>query len=255
MNASVVIAWQDRAAMAETLSLLASSAAGAEIIAEEWRQREGIAQARWRGLRRALGDIVISLGERYSPPASDWLGQVCEAHRRRPDADVIAGAIALAPGVGLAARAQYLWEYAHVTPERLQSALPSHIPGGHVSYLRAALSEADFAGAWSELDYHAAMARRGLRFACEPALVVNYRPEAGYLGDRFRWSFEEGVLRASRLPRWQRPLAAAARVALPPLLLGRALTRSGWSGAPMIPMWSAFALVQAAGEVAGRLRG
>ena len=250
---SVVIVWQDRNALAQAQA--AWDVRHVELIAEAGHPRESVACARWRAFARATSNIVVSLGEHYSPPPN-WLDRILAAHDRHPEADVIAGAVALAPGTrSYSDRAEYLWEYAHVAPDQLHTALPARIPGGHVIYRREALRESDFAGASSELDYHTTMAGRGLRFRCDPSLVVHYRPLPGYLARRFRWSLAEGSLRASVLPPWQRPLSALSRLALPPVLVSRALARTGAFGFAMMPAWSVFALSQAAGEFAGRLRG
>jgi|GEM_PF-2287088 len=223
---------------------------------------------RAEGLRRAAAvpgpaPAVAILSQDYTV-AADWAAVAARPTEAR-DADVVCGEVD-PPEKGWAARAAYLWEYAHLAPPCRPGPLPAdearRVPAGAVVYRGAARDPAYLRASDSELDYHGRMAADGLRFFRDPRLRVVYHPPptlAQFRADRRRWSREGAHARFSDAPLAARLAAAVTRLALPPLLLARftlAVARKPayWATAVLsTPLACLFAVDQMLGEWRGLL--
>lgn len=202
-----------------------------------------------RGRRAALLSDQYELGDR-------WLRA---ALAPAPEADALTGPV-LPASSGWIARSIWLWEYAHQAPPIREGPLPvdeaAWIPAGNVIYLApGAIALERMETATSEIDYHAEMARAGVRFERRAALAVRYRPPRlrAYLRERRDWSARmaagrgraTGVARAALLPPvWL--LCWALRLAPKPRWWAAAVAAS--------PLAALFALAQALGELQGAAR-
>jgi hypothetical protein len=223
-----------------------------------------IADARHAATRETTGDLVAVLQERYRAPA-DWLDRLRQVHAAEP-ADVVSGVIGPASAMTPAAWAIFLTEYAHVAPPlpsgALDRASACMIPGGNVSYKRAAFQKASMAGRLWELDFHAALYDSGARFHRDGAIVVEFgSPQSvrEYAAERFQLSRQFAARRATGKSSLVRFALAAASLALPALVVGRvagAVLRKRvylWRFLLALPWITAFSMVQACGEAAGCL--
>ncbi|MBI1356205.1 MAG: hypothetical protein GC160_17830 [Acidobacteria bacterium] len=205
---------------------------------------------RAQGLAASRAELAASVSEDYIVDAA-WL-----AAARSAEADVTCGPVTPPAGAGWAARAAWMWEYAHLPAAEAAGPIAAReaawIPAGNVVYRRAALPLDELAAAASEIEAHGALAARGLRFVRDPRLRAGYRPPspAAFLRDRKRWS-AEWARRAGR----SRPIAVAAALALPLVLPARQarwwLPRPGWRlrFAAALPAFLAFSVAQALGEL------
>jgi hypothetical protein len=221
-----------------------------------------IAQARHAATQQTTGDLVVVLQERYRVPA-DWLDRLRNAHAAQP-ADVVSGAVGPSLAMSAPAWAIFLAEYAHVAPPLpagwLDRASACMIPGGNVSYKRAAFQKASMAGRLWELDFHAALYDGGARFYRDDALVAEFGyPHSAreYVAERFELSRQFAARRAAGKSLAVRVALAAACLALPLVVVAR-LAGAVWSKPVYrgrfllaLPWIAAFSVVQAGGEIAG----
>ena len=215
------------------------------------------------GLSAAEAPSVAMLSEDYTVDER-WLSR---ALRGNSEADVIAGVTLPPPGAGPAARAAWLWEYAHLASPmpagRLDARCAALTPGGNVIYRRAMVDPGILRAANHEIDYHRKLFSKGLCFVRDPDLAAIYNPPTfgDFLRHRALWSANWARPRAQSLSAGRRWTAAASRAALPPLLLGRfALRLAGkpksWPLALAgLPLFAAFACAQAYGEARAYLDG
>ncbi|MCB1018704.1 MAG: hypothetical protein KDC27_02195, partial [Acidobacteria bacterium] len=133
------------------------------------------AALRARGLEIAATTRVAILSEDYTVDAA-WLERAL-AHS---EADVVAGVTLPPANATLAARAAWLWEYAHLAPPLAAGALDQTgatlIPGGNVVYRRDRVSGDELRQAGNELAFHRGLYRRGLSFERDLALTAIYHP-------------------------------------------------------------------------------
>jgi hypothetical protein len=180
---------------------------------------------------------------------------------------VTAGVVEPPPGASWTTRAIYLWEYSHAAPPQREGALGEAearlAPAGCVVYGAGAADPAELAGSASELDYHAAMFRRGVAFQRDAALRAVYHPPplGTFVRDRRRWSREWARARSRGKSGGARAAAALSRLLLPALLLLRlarnVAARPRWAATAVtaLPLYVVFACAQALGETAGFLGG
>jgi len=205
------------------------------------------------GLESANTPLAVVLSEDYVVDAA-WLEQALGG----AESDVTAGLVL--PPSGLAAKAAWLWEYAHLAPPLHAGTLGRNeatmIAAGNVVYRRERVAPDWLRDSGSEMDYHRLMFDSGLSFTRNPAMAAEYHPPRfrRFLRHRARWSSawaRDRATDASRVGRWA---AAASRVVLPPLLLARFAVRIArrpryWlTCLAALPLFVAFACAQAYGE-------
>jgi len=224
-----------------------------------WR----IGRQRDAGVRKATGDIVAVLHERYQVP-SGWVDAVLKTHAS--DYEVAAGAVIPGARLSAAAWAMYFSEYSHLCPSGASGALKAAearmIPSGNVSYKRRAFSLADMASARSDLEFHSALFAAGARFFRETQMQATFGTPYSlreYIGERFDVSRDIAIERAIDLGLAQRCAAAGLRLALPGLILARVAARVCAEEdfrKPFItslPWILVFGCVQMIGEMSGYL--
>ena len=207
------------------------------------------------GLSAASAPLAAVLSEDYTVGAA-WL----EHALRAGDADVTAG-LTLPPSKGgLAARAAWLWEYAHLAAPAhggpLRRGEAAMAPAGNVIYRRDRIDPKELEEARSEMDYHRRMFDSGLSFSRNPELVAEYGPPRlrRFVRHRARWSEAWARPRALGMSRLRRWATAASRIALPPMLLARFAWRilrkpRYWlTSLAALPLFVVFACAQAYGE-------
>ncbi len=207
------------------------------------------------GLSAASAPLAAVLSEDYTVDAA-WIDHALQAG----GADVTAGLTLPPAGGGLAARAAWLWEYAHLASpmqagplERSEAAL---IPAGNVIYRRDKVDPESLSDADTEMDYHRRMFDSGLSFARDPGLTAEYGPPPlrRFVRHRARWSEAWARARAVHMAPRERWTSAASRLLLPPVLLarfaGRIATkpRYWFTSLAASPLFVAFACAQAYGE-------
>lgn len=221
------------------------------------------AQARYEGVKNTSGEIVAILHERYC--VSDaWLAALESAHQR--DVDVIGGPVAPRPGLNGEAWAIYLAEYSANAPPLAEGPLDRDaavaLPGGNASYKRRVFGMARMQDALWELDFHESLHRAGARFYRSAAMCAEYGTPPDleeYYGERRRASREYGAFHSRGATGPARFMQAAARIALPPLMLSRyarrALAKPGLRGRfwPALPRLAYFSWIQMTAEMTGIL--
>lgn len=217
--------------------------------------RTPYASLRAAGLSAASAPLAAVLSEDYTVDAA-WLEHALKAG----GADVTAG-LTLPPSKGgLAARAAWLWEYAHLASPMhagpLRRGEAALAPAGNVIYRRDRIDPKAFEDARSEMEYHRRMFDSGLKFSRDPDLVAEYGPPhlRRFVRHRARWSEAWARARAKGMSRPGRWAAAASRLLLPPLLLARFAVRilrkpRYWlTSLAGLPLFVVFACAQAYGE-------
>lgn len=223
------------------------------------------AQARYAGIRHTTADVVAVVHERYKIQPG-WFGAIEAAHQQ--EIDVAGGGIGPAPGFSGLEWAMYLTEYSQVAPPLpeglldLQSAML--LPGGNVSYKRRVFELAPMDQALSELDFHEALHRAGARFSRSRGMDVQFAAPLSldeYREERSKFSRAYSARRFAGASAPARVLAAASRLALPPLLLTRYARQSLAKDNLRTRLWTAlpwmayFAWIQMRAEMAGILNG
>ena len=220
------------------------------------------AALRAAGLAAAGSPRVAMLSEDYTVDGR-WLARALA----ESNADVAAGVTLPPPGASVAAKAAWLWEYAHLVPPLSPGPLGRGeailAPGGNAVYRRERVDPEILRAAGHELEYHRQLYDGGLRFERDSAMAAVYHPPSlgEFLRDRARWSANWAQPKAKGLGGAARWIAAASRAALPPLLLGRFALRvagkpQSWaSAAAGLPLFAAFACAQAYGEASAYLDG
>jgi hypothetical protein len=238
--------------------------AGAEVVvvpaAPQWR----ITRQREVGVRRASGDIIAVLHERYHAPPG-WVDAVLLAHAG--DDDVAGGTVAPGSGLNAAGWAMYLSEYWHACPPArsgpLDAAEAIRLPGGNISYKRPVLALGNMASARGESDFHASLFAAGARFRRETRMQANFATPPTvweYMVERVVVSRDFAAGRSIRMGMARRCAAALARCALPGLIVVRVarcvIARSHFRRRFLaaLPWIVLFASVQMAGEMWGYLR-
>lgn len=167
-------------------------AAGARVI--ETGNSGNPAAARNKGAAIASGDPLIFL-DADCEVLDGWLDAIVAAHERGET--IVAGAIALPPGLSPSARCDYYcgWYLAH--PRRPAGYVP-HAPAPHVSVRRepflnsSRFEELPYAIASEERLWQAELLEKGHRIYFEPAAIVQHynRPGLGNLLRRsYRWGY------------------------------------------------------------------
>lgn len=178
--------------------------------------------------------------------------------------DVVGGGIRNAAVDRLVDRAAFLCEYSHLLPP-LHAGEVKWLTGNNVVYRKALLERYRTvldAGRWED-HLHAAMRRDGVRLLCRPGIVVGHKMHyrvGDYLEQRFFYARAfAGMDRGGNMAR--AILEALARVALPPVLLGRiaartlAARRQRLDFVLGLPLLALFVVAWAAGEMVGYVAG
>ena len=243
----------------ELLDELRTSFKSATVI----RARRGASfpEMRGEGARRASGDVIAFLGERYLV-GPGWGKAILRASHA--PIDILVGLVDPQAGSGLAARAIHAWEYGHlagfVRSGELTREKAVLSPGGNSCYRADLLRELDISTFFWELDYHAALFDQGRRFVLSGEMTVSYQAPAvsNYLEERYQASYHLAVHRAAGRSEAACFLRAGSRLLLPFWLLAVSCRRIGRRGGLGIGRWVIslpcfiiFAVVQAVGELAG----
>ncbi len=256
----VVAAVSGPEAVGRCLRSLERELAGTDVelvVVEEDASRSEFAM-RLEGLRRATGEIVAVVGDRYEIRPG-WLRSVKDSQ-----ADVESGCVEPGTGLSWAGWAMYLAEYSHVAPpmpaEVLDARGAALVPGGNAVYRRGIWDGA--AGCEAENAWHLALFRSGARFRRQPAMLAAFSTPPGvktYVRQRFAASKAWGRARADGLRPGARMAGAVSRLLLPALLIWRR-GRNCWGRgrhrarlAAALPWLVLFALVESVGEFVGFL--
>jgi hypothetical protein len=223
-----------------------------------------ITHSRDAAIQRASGDVIAVHNERYHAPPN-WAERIGQAHETET-AEVIAGCIAPSAGLSNVQWAMFLSEYHHAFPPipsgPLGRAAALMIPGGNVSYKRAALQRVPMNGFLGENELHAALFDRGARFYCDGGLIAEFGcpyTVREYMVERSGVSRDWAFRRAAKLRPISRLASAVSRIALPALIVKRVAAavfmKRAYRGKFLLalPWIAAFAMVQAWGEIRGYL--
>jgi hypothetical protein len=254
------------------LEVIVANACGEQVAGKIGRRFRGVivipvpagltlAQQRDLGVRRAQGEVVALLHERYAV-GRNWVKAILAAHQ--DDCDAAAGPVDAGLRLSLAGWAMYLYEYAHVMPPEPDGFVPPgeafKLPGSNIAYKRRVFDLAAMADSLWELDFHARLLERGARFCRCAGMRADFSYAftlREYLSERFRVSYDFAALRASALGPARCFAAGAARAALPALVVARiaskvaAKRRHRLRLAASLPWILCFTAVQAVGEALG----
>ena len=263
MKLSVVITAQgDQQTLHRCLDSIESlpERAEIEVIVVRVDSGESLAHARARGIQDTCGDVIVILGERYRV-TNNWARVILEAHES--ECGVIGGCVTHLASSRIDGWSIFLWEYIHIAPPmasgRLEGPEAVMLPGGNTSYKRKALGALDMAAFRWELDYHAALFAKGIRFCREAEMLVTYEPPPlrQFIAERFWLSYDLAAANAADLGVARKLVAGATRIILPLWLVGKMVVRTLMKkryGLRMIlsfPLLVFFSLIQTAGELAG----
>jgi glycosyltransferase involved in cell wall biosynthesis len=255
------------------LEVLVADRCGAEVttrIAERFPQVRvlsappgtSIPDLRAMAFDSARGDAVAVIEDHVLVPP-DWARRLLAALRSGDE--IAGGAVANAATERTVDWAAFLCEYSHLLPP-LEAGSVQALAGNNIVYRRALLEKyraETRAGRWED-HLHSALRRGGVRLVCHPEIEVAHKKHytvRSYLSQRFLYarSFAGARLQGSR--RVVRVGYAVAAVALPPVLLGRIVSRVAarrrYRGVLVksLPLMALFVLAWAAGEIVGALTG
>jgi hypothetical protein len=223
-----------------------------------------IAQSRHAATQKASGEIVAVLHERYHVP-ENWINLLERAHETKK-AEVVGGCVSPSSRMSAAQWAMYLTEYTHASPPLPTGPLDRRsaemVPGGNVSYKRAAFQRVSMAGYMWELDFHSALFDRGGTFYRDGAIIAQFGHPFTvheYAAERFEISRDFAARRAVDMPVTARIVSAAVRLVLPPVVIARVaaavLKRKAYVRRFVfaLPWIATFSIVQTWGEIYGYL--
>jgi glycosyltransferase involved in cell wall biosynthesis len=261
---------QTQSAAAEVIVADASSDGTADLIRASYPdvrllhfvKPTGVPELIREALKHASGRVVVLTDPGCVFPP-DWLEKLRRAHES--EYAVIGGAVENGRPNGLANWACYLVDYgAFMLPARRR--VTSLLPGIHLSYksqiLKPALPSMQD-GFW-KVFFHSELARRGVPFLFEPALVTYYsRPDTflSFLRRYYRRGWYFAAMRCKRMSSVGRLLRIAGFPLLPLILfsqrlragLGKKSHRGTWLLS--LPIQAIFLIGWAAGEWTGFLFG
>lgn len=225
--------------------------------------------ARNRGARQATGAILLFLDADCLPRPA-WLAAHLRAQAE--GAEIVGGSLALSPGLGWTARADYYATAYHVHPGRKAGPVPNHTPA-NLSVQRSIFAATGgyterfpVADGHEELAWQAEARQAGARIQFEPAAVVEHENRSGLgnlLRRSYRWGYSALESKAtsgtSRAP-WYRYPALAIILAYPLALaetvyIGGAWLAAGrWEVLPLLPLILLSRLVYATALMVGGVR-
>jgi hypothetical protein len=206
----------------------------------------------------STGDLVASIGERYTLPAG-WIAEV----ESSGDWDVLTGCVVPPPGLSNTGWSIYLAEYSHLaTP--LPSGLMNHeeaarSAGGNIVY-RGTLARGIPEN--TEMAFHSRLSSACSRFVRSEDLTAEFAsppslPE--YLKERYWLSVDWGKHQAIGRGEMWKVAMSLSRLALPPILLVRR-SLSVWRARQYrrrlfiaLPYFVFYSFVEMAGEITGLL--
>jgi glycosyltransferase involved in cell wall biosynthesis len=212
------------------------------------------------GIARSRG-LLVAVLEDHCHAGPGWLAAIDRA--RRKGHQVIGGAVENGSVERVVDWAAFYCEYARFMPP-LEGGEVEEVTGNNVAYDRAVLAGlGSLEDSW-EFFIHARLKERGVRFFCEPDLVVSHRKEFGFrefLSQRYHYSRSFAGMRLEGAPFWKRLAYAVATPLLPPVLfarIARAVGRRRGHGRRFLaaaPVLAAFLGSWAWGEAVGALAG
>lgn len=212
------------------------------------------------GIAHSRGPLV-ALIEDHCNVAPGWLATIDRA--RRGGHRVIGGAVENGSVERVVDWAAFFCEYARFMPP-LKGGEVDEVTGNNVVYDRATLAGLGPLDASWEFFLHARLKEQGVRFFCEPDLLVSHRKEFGFryfLSQRFHYSRSFAGMRLVGAPGWKRAAYALATPLLPPVLFARiaraVAQRAGYGGRFLqsAPVLAVFLAAWAWGEAVGALAG
>lgn len=216
---------------------------------------------RARGIAASRG-ARIAVIEDHCNVGPGWLTAIDRAHR--DGHPVVGGAVENGSVDRVVDWAAFFCEYARFMPP-VKGGVVEEVAGNNVAYDRATLLDLGSAATDFSWEYflHARLKQRGIRFHCEPTLLVSHKKEFGFLyflAQRYHYSRSFAAMRLAGAPFWKRAAYAAATPLLPPMLFGRiareAASRRLWGRfLTATPALVAFLGSWALGEAAGALAG
>lgn len=225
--------------------------------------KTSIAESRNAAIEKTTGEIVAILHERYQV-APNWIQLIGQAHATHT-AEVIAGCVGPPPAMTTPQWAMFLTEYSHIMPPLPSGLLVRQaacmIPGGNVSYKRSVFQRVPMSGFMWELDFHAALFDRGVRFYRDGRIIAAYAhlPKVGeYTTERREISRELACRRAAGMAPVLRLAVAASRMLLPAAVAARVCAavwkRNGLHLSHFLqalPWMARFSIIQAGAEMSG----
>lgn len=209
------------------------------------------------------GGELIATTEDHTLPEPDWHSAIVRAHRERPDALAIGGAVTNGSRASMTDRANFLMTFGMFLPP-LPERHPDRVcPPVNVSFKRAAFDGREFLPGAVELEIAPEIYRDGSMLLDDRIVLAHVQPVS--IARAHATHFHNGRSTAG-LPRRTRSrrheLNKAARTLFLPFRLISAVVRSSWhkpgyrrdlvGSAPMIV---SLAFAHAAGEIAGTLAG
>ncbi|MFQ5698652.1 MAG: glycosyltransferase [Myxococcota bacterium] len=217
-----------------------------------------IPRLRAMAFREARGEAIAVIEDHVIVPRG-WARMLLDALAQGDR--VVGGAVENAATGTLLDWAAFLCEYSHCMPP-LSSGPAEWLTGNNVVYSRDLLDryrEVTEEGGW-ENRLHDRLRADGVVLRCRPEIVVGHKKHytfGEYLSQRYLYARSYAGERVAGKPLWRRLAYGAASLALPPILLGRILSRvlakgrhRGWllRGLPLIAI---FVSSWGAGEVVG----
>jgi GT2 family glycosyltransferase len=245
---------------AETREALRARFPWATIVAVEGRP--SVPALRAMGIARARGHLVAIL-EDHCNVSPRWLQVIERAHRSGHR--VLGGAVENGSVERTVDWAVFFCEYARFMPP-LPRGVVDEITGNNSVYERELLKslggeQQDEVWEWF---LHSRLRERGVRFYCEPEMVVSHKKEFGFgyfLRQRYYYSRSFAGMRLRGAPLWKRLTYTAGTPLLPALLFVRLLACVGrkrryWPPfARAAPVLATFLVSGAWGEAVGALMG
>jgi glycosyltransferase involved in cell wall biosynthesis len=214
------------------------------------------------GFRHARAAAVAVIEDHVLVPAG-WAGQMLDA--LAAGSDVVGGSVVNAATGRIVDWAAFLCEYSQVLPPGPAGRIEI-LAGNNVVYRRAVLERYAAAideGRWED-HLHQAMRRDGVRIRCHPEIVVDHKRHytvSEYLAQRYLYARAYAGLRSVQMTTARRAAAGVSRLALPPVLLSRIVSRALAAGCPRAALAGSLLLLPlfvcawAAGEVVGYAAG
>jgi glycosyltransferase involved in cell wall biosynthesis len=241
-----------------TRALLRERFPAVRILAAE--PRTAIPALRALGIAHSRGALVAVI-EDHCNVDPGWLLAIDRA--RQGGHRVIGGAVENGSVERVVDWAAFFCEYARFMPP-VRGGEVEEVAGNNVVYDRALLAELGALEASWEFFLHGRLKERGVRFFCEPALLVSHRKEFGFryfLAQRYHYSRSFAGMRLSGAP-WWRCLGYALATPLLPLVLFARITwavaqkgRHGMRFLQSAPVLVVFLASWAWGEAVGALAG
>jgi hypothetical protein len=223
--------------------------------------RATIPALRAQGFDAARAPSVAVIEDHVLVPRG-WARALLAAQAEAP---VVGGAVANAACDSVEDWAAFLCEYSHCL-QPLPAGPAEWVTGNNVVYPRALLQRhrALLTPERWENHLHDALRRDGVTLLCRPDIVVGHKKHytvGEYLSQRYLYARSYAGARVAGAGRVRRLAYGAAALALPPVLLGRIVTRVLGKRrhraelARGLPLLLLFVTAWAAGEVVGAWRG